>query len=96
MMHRKIVAWKSCFYWRSFFHAWDWLIKLFLRTMRIAVVHHTKAGDYAEYLSALINSQAVQNGFAVKVWSYSIPASQQHIPATPSYTLLWKRRPHLQ
>ena len=48
--------------------------------MRIAVVHHIKAGDYAEYLSALVNSQAMQKDFAVKVWSYSIPASQQYIP----------------
>src|SRR5438552_967654 len=48
--------------------------------MRIAVVHHIKAGDYAEYLSALINSQAVQKDFGLKVWSYSIPASQQYIP----------------
>jgi len=48
--------------------------------MRIAVIHHIKASDYAEYLSALVNSQAMQKDFAVKVWSYSIPASQQYIP----------------
>ena len=48
--------------------------------MRIAVVHHINAGDYAEYLASLLNNQAVQNDYVVKVWSYSIPASQQLIP----------------
>ena len=48
--------------------------------MRIAVVHHIRWSDYAEYLSSLINGQALQNDYAIKVWSYSVPASQQLIP----------------
>src|SRR5881394_1539928 len=47
--------------------------------MRIAVVQHFPAGDYAEYLSALINEEAKSRDYEIKAWSSSVPASQQYI-----------------
>jgi len=47
--------------------------------MRIAVVKHIHSGDYAEYLSSLIDEQARQKDYQVKTWSSSVPASQQFI-----------------
>ncbi|HEY2726187.1 MAG TPA: glycosyltransferase, partial [Parafilimonas sp.] len=52
---------------------------LFLRIMRIAVIEHAEAGDYAEYISSLINERAKQNNYQIKTWSNSVPAFQQQV-----------------
>ena len=49
--------------------------------MRIAVVQHVHAGDYAAYVSALINEEARNLGYEIKSWSSSVPASKQLIAA---------------
>jgi glycosyltransferase involved in cell wall biosynthesis len=47
--------------------------------MRIAVIEHSEAGDYAEYIRSLIEEGARQNNYQVKTWSNSVPAFQQQI-----------------
>lgn len=47
--------------------------------MRIAVVQHVHAGDYAEYLSSLLDEAAAKENYQVKTWSTSIPAFSQMI-----------------
>jgi glycosyltransferase involved in cell wall biosynthesis len=47
--------------------------------MRIAVIEHVEAGDYAEYISSLINERAKQNNYQIKTWSNSVPAFQQQV-----------------
>lgn len=45
--------------------------------MRIAVIEHSEAGDYAEYIFSLIDEKAKQNNYQTKTWSNSVPAFQQ-------------------
>jgi glycosyltransferase involved in cell wall biosynthesis len=47
--------------------------------MRIAVIEHSEAGDYAEYILSLINEKAKENNYQIKTWSNSVPASQQQV-----------------
>ena len=47
--------------------------------MRIAVVQHTGAGYYSDYISSLLDEAALQLNYQVKTWSNSIPAFKQHI-----------------
>jgi glycosyltransferase involved in cell wall biosynthesis len=47
--------------------------------MRIAVIEHVDSGDYAEYISSLLNEMAREHNFQIKSWNNSVPASQQEI-----------------
>jgi glycosyltransferase involved in cell wall biosynthesis len=47
--------------------------------MRIAVIEHSRSGDYAEYVYSLIDERAKQNNYLLKTWSNSVPAFQQQI-----------------
>lgn len=47
--------------------------------MRIAVIEHAQAGDYADYIISLIDEKAKQYNYQTKVWSNSVPAFQQQI-----------------
>ena len=47
--------------------------------MRIAVIQHAKAGDYAEYIYSLIEEKAKQHNYQIKTWSNSVPAFQQQV-----------------
>lgn len=47
--------------------------------MRIAVIEHVNAGDYADYISSLINEKAGEYNYQVKPWINSVPASQQQL-----------------
>lgn len=47
--------------------------------MRIAVIEHSKAGDYAEYIYSLLDDKAKENNYVVKTWSNSVPAFQQKV-----------------
>ncbi|MBV9961289.1 MAG: glycosyltransferase [Parafilimonas sp.] len=47
--------------------------------MRIAVIEHAEAGDYADYISSLINEKATENNYQLKSWSNSVPAFQQQV-----------------
>jgi hypothetical protein len=49
--------------------------------MRIAVIEHVGSGDYAEYISSLLNETAEEHSYQIKSWSNSVPASQQQIAA---------------
>ncbi len=49
--------------------------------MRIAVIEHVGSGDYAEYISSLLNETAREHNYQVKSWSNSVPAFQQEIAA---------------
>jgi glycosyltransferase involved in cell wall biosynthesis len=49
--------------------------------MRIAVIEHAEAGDYAEYISSLINEKAAEHNYQIKTWSNSVPAFQQQVAA---------------
>jgi glycosyltransferase involved in cell wall biosynthesis len=63
--------------------------------MRIAVVKHIDSGDYAEYLSLLINEAARQNDYQIKTWSSSVPASQQFIAENAVVYILIESRAQL-
>jgi hypothetical protein len=47
--------------------------------MRIAVIEHVGSGDYAEYISSLLNETAQEHNYQIKSWSNSVPAFQQQI-----------------
>lgn len=47
--------------------------------MRIAVIEHSGAGDYADYISSLVDEAATQHDYQIKSWSNSVPAFQQQI-----------------
>jgi hypothetical protein len=49
--------------------------------MRIAVIEHSGAGDYADYISSLLDEAAKQHDYQIKSWSNSVPAFQQQIAA---------------
>lgn len=47
--------------------------------MRIAVIEHSGAGDYADYISSVLDEAARQHDYQIKSWSNSVPAFQQQI-----------------
>ncbi len=49
--------------------------------MRIAVIEHSHAGDYAEYIFSLLQQKAKENNYQVKTWISSVPAFQQQVAA---------------
>jgi len=49
--------------------------------MRIAVIEHSGAGDYADYISSVLDEAARQHDYQIKSWSNSVPAFQQQIAA---------------